>query len=59
MAQYKDVVDAVLCGNADMDYLRYRARRADGTYVVLEPRSFVLNDSQGVPDYFGGIIIPQ
>lgn len=59
LAQYKEVVDAVICGNADMDYLRYRARRPDGTYVVLQPRSFVLNDSQGVPEYFGGIIIPQ
>lgn len=59
VAEYKEVVDAVICGNEDMNYLRYRARRADGTYVVLQPRSFVLNDSQGNPEYFGGIIIPQ
>ena len=59
LEQYKEVVDAVINGGADMDYLRYRARRVDGTYVTLQPRSFVLNDSQGNPEYFGGIIVPQ
>ena len=42
-----------------MKYLCYRAVRPDGTYVVLEPRAFILNDSQGNPEYFGGIIVPK
>ena len=55
---YKGVIDAVICGRDDMKYLRYRARRPDGMYIVLQPRAFILNDSQGNPEYFGGIIVP-
>ena len=59
LAQYKEVVDAVVNGESDMKYLRYRARRRDGKYVPIQPRSFVLNDSEGNPEYFGGILIVQ
>lgn len=59
LPQYKQVIDAVINGTSDMKYLRYRARKLDGTYVVLQPRAFILNDSDGKPEYFGGIIVPQ
>ena len=56
---YKEAVEAVLCGNAEVRPICYRARKADGTYVLLRTRGFVLNDSEGNPEYFGGIMIPQ
>ena len=59
LSRYQEVVDAVLSGNSELYSISYRARKADGTYVILKPRGFVLNDSDGEPEYFGGIIIPQ
>ena len=56
---YRKAVDAVICSDSDVQSLYYRACKADGTYVLLSTRGFVLNDSKGKPDYFGGIIIPQ
>ena len=59
MEHYKGVVDSVISGESDMDFLRYRARRPDGTYITIQPRAFVMNDKDGNPEYFGGILIPQ
>ncbi len=59
VGRYLEVVDSVLQGNAVLYSISYRARRADGSYITLKPRGFVLNDSNGEPEYFGGIIIPQ
>ncbi|MBQ8666576.1 MAG: PAS domain-containing protein [Lachnospiraceae bacterium] len=59
ISTYKEAVDAVLCGSAEVHPIYYRARRADGTYVLLATRGFVLSDTNGDPEYFGGIIIPQ
>ena len=56
---YREAVDAALCGNAEVRLIYYRARKADGTYVTLRNRGFVLSDREGKPEYFGGIIIPQ
>ena len=56
---YREAVDAVLCGNAEVHQVFYRARRADGNYVLLTTRGFVLSDADGEPEYFGGIIIQQ
>lgn len=56
---YRTAVDAVLCKNDDVQQICYRAKRADGTYVLLKTRGFVLVDSEGKPEYFGGIIIPE
>ena len=56
---YKDAVDAVLCGNAELRSIYYRARKPDGSYVAITTRGFVLFDSEGKPEYFGGIMIPQ
>ena len=56
---YRKAVDAAICGNAQVTPIYYRARLSDGTYVMLTTRAFILSDSDGNPDYFGGIIIPQ
>ena len=50
-------VDEVLFEGKGLKPIYYRAQKADGTYVVLYTRGFVLNDSNGEPEYFGGIII--
>ena len=56
---YRDAVDAVLCGDAELRQIWYRARRADGTYAILTTRGFVLSDKEGNPEYFGGIMLEQ
>ncbi len=56
---YKDAVDAVLCGNAEVKSIYYRVRKPDGSYMAVTTRGFVLCDKDGNPEYFGGIIIPQ
>ena len=56
---YREAVDEILCDKVEMPTpLSYRARKADGTYVVLSTRGFILSDKDGNSDYFGGIIIP-
>lgn len=54
---YRSAVDAVLDGSAELRPVHYRARLKDGTYVLLTTKGFVLCDSNGVPEYFGGIIM--
>ncbi len=56
---YRKAVDVAICENAQVMPFFYRARLADGSYVVLTTRAFILSDSEGNPEYFGGIIIPQ
>ena len=56
---FKDAVDTALHGNAWVKPIKYRARKKDGTYIVLSTRGFIINDKNGVPEYFGGIIIPE
>ena len=56
---YNAAVDAVLCGTAEVRPVFYRARKADGSYVLLTTRGFVLCDANGEPEYFGGIIVKQ
>ncbi len=56
---YRKAVDAAICGNAQVTSFYYRARLADGSYILLTTRAFILSDSEGNPDYFGGIIIPK
>ncbi|MCR4591224.1 MAG: diguanylate cyclase [Lachnospiraceae bacterium] len=59
MKVYKDAVEAVLRGNAELRPICYRARKPDGSYVLLTTKGFVLSDGKGDPEYFGGLIIPQ
>ena len=56
---YRVAVDKIFSqSDACMIPLEYRARKADGTYVLLSTRGFVLSDKDGDPEYFGGIIVP-
>ena len=57
MSAFKEAVDAVLSGSAEVIPVVYRARKKDGTYVLLTTRGVVLSDKDGNPDYFGGIMI--
>ena len=55
---YREAVDDILCDNVEMIApLTYRARKTDGSYVVLTTRGFILSDKNGNSDYFGGIIV--
>ena len=56
---YDEAIKILLSDNSEVRPMYYRARKDDGTYVLLTTRGFVLYDDQGEPDYFGGIIIPQ
>ncbi|MCR5118673.1 MAG: diguanylate cyclase [Lachnospiraceae bacterium] len=56
---YTEAVEAVFNGSAEIRPIYYRARRRDGSYMLLTTRGFVLSDEKGDPEYFGGIIIPQ
>ncbi len=56
---YEDAVDAALSETATLRSIFYRARKTDGTYVLLTTRCFVLSDSNGNPEYFGGIMIQK
>jgi diguanylate cyclase (GGDEF)-like protein len=57
LIKYNEIVDSIISGKGDPKDLKYRARRPDGSYVVLQPRAFVLCDDDGHPEYYGGIII--
>lgn len=59
LTRYQEAVKAVLTRNSVLYSISYRARKADGSYIFLKPRGFVICDSDGRPKYFGGIIIPQ
>lgn len=59
VTKYKKVVDSVVSGNVDPEYFIYRARIQDDKYVEIKTRAFLLNDSDGNPEYFGGIMMPQ
>ncbi len=59
ISRYEEAVDSVLHGTPVLYSINYRAKKSDGTYVILKPRGFILNDSNGVPEYFGGIMLPQ
>ena len=54
---YEDAINDVFSVNAELKQMNYRARKKDGTYVLLYTRGFVLTDKDGNPEYFGGIIL--
>jgi len=51
--------EGIFAEDGDFEAFYYRARKIDGTYVILSTRGFVLYDSKGKPEYFGGIIVPD
>ncbi len=56
---YREAVDLAISDNAEVIPIVYRARKPDGTYVPLMTRCFILTDSNGEPEYFGGIMIQK
>lgn len=56
---YREAVDIALSNTAELVPITYRAKKADGTYVPLMTRGFILTDSNGDPEYFGGIMIQK
>jgi diguanylate cyclase (GGDEF)-like protein len=56
---YNDAINSALCGEAEIKQIYYRARKRDGSYALLTTRAFVLSDSNGAPEYFGGIMLQQ
>ena len=54
---YEEAIKHVFSNIADFVPLKYRAKKADGTYVWLTTRGFVLTDNEGNPEYFGGIML--
>lgn len=54
---FESAMKSLFNGKAEVKPIRYRARRKDGTYVILHTRGFVLSDNNGAPEYFGGIIL--
>ena len=59
MKAYEKAVEAAICGKGELTAMTYRARLATGEYIPLTTRAFILNDADGKPEYFGGIIVPQ
>ncbi|MCR4735139.1 MAG: diguanylate cyclase [Treponema sp.] len=59
LSRYQEVIGKILSGTDEVPYLEYRVRKPDGKYIPVTFRGFVLNDSEGKPDYFGGVIIPK
>ena len=59
VGKYVEAVEAIYEGTPVLYSITYRAKKADGTYITLKPRGFILNDSKGIPEYFGGIMLPQ
>ncbi|MBR5095843.1 MAG: diguanylate cyclase, partial [Treponema sp.] len=56
---YREAIDKLLNGESDGLPICYRAKKADGSYVLLSSRTFVLTDGEGKPDFFGGIMIEK
>lgn len=54
---FESAIDLLFSGKAEIQPIHYRARRKDGTYVLLHTRAFVLTDKNGAPEYFGGIVV--
>lgn len=53
---YHASIDLIFSGNANGHDMQYRARAKDGSYAVCTCRGIVINDENGVPEYFGGAI---
>ena len=53
---YHRGLDAIFSGTQTDHDMLYRARRPDGEYDICTCRGLVLNDTSGVPIYFGGAI---
>ena len=53
---YHAGIGSIFAGKADGHDMQYRAMKADGEYTVCTCRGIVMNNDDGKPEYFGGII---
>ena len=53
---YMSSINSIFDGTATGHDMQYRARGADGNYVVCTCRGVVIRDEFGAPTYFGGVI---
>ena len=56
---YREGIHSAIFKKGEVHSYAHRVRKKDGTYVMLQPRYFILNDDEGKPEYFGGILVPQ
>lgn len=53
---YNKQIESIFAGSGSGHDMQYRARRADGEYVVCTCKGTVLRDNDGNPDFFVGSI---
>ena len=59
MPTYKRALDGVFFDNTGVRQIHYRVCNSDGDYIRCYTRGFIMNDENGEPDFFGGIIVPE
>ena len=56
---YREAVETTFHGSGSVIPLVYRIKKPDGSYVALSTRGFIMTGSDGIPDYFGGIMFQK
>ncbi|MBQ9626869.1 MAG: diguanylate cyclase, partial [Treponema sp.] len=56
---YREAIETTFHGSGSVIPLVYRIKKPDGSYVALSTRGFIMTGSDGIPDYFGGIMLPK
>ncbi len=56
---YNEAVNAAIMSGTASKPISFRLHDTSGSYIPLTTRSFILCDSNGNPEYFGGKLIPQ
>ncbi len=51
-----EAIASIMAGTESDHNMQYRAINADGEYVVVTTRGVVLRDTEGNPNFFGGVI---
>ena len=59
MPTYKRALDGIFFDNTGVRQIHYRVCNRAGDYIRCYTRGFVMNDENGEPDFFGGIIVPE
>ena len=56
---YNEAVNAAIMSGTAGKPISFRLHNESGSYIQLTTRSFILCDSNGKPEYFGGKLVPQ
>ena len=56
---YREAIETTFHGSGSVIPLVYRIKKPDGSYVALSTRGFIMTGSDGIPDYFGGIMFQK